>query len=316
VSFSAPVFLLGLLLVPLGIFALRASRRRATRYAVRFPAASTLKLAAGTVPAWRKHLPAALALATMAVLSLALAKPQRTIEVPSERAQIMLVTDHSRSMLATDVDPNRITAAKKAARAFLDQVPRRLPVGVVAYSNLPDAVQAPSRDHNDAREIIDAQEADGATATGDALLVARDALVRARTRGKRPPAAIVLVSDGQTTVGLDPVDVARSARRLKIPIYTISLGTAAATVPNPQFGAPRLPAVPDPVTLRRIAEVSGGKSFSADDDSELSSIYKKLGSQLGTRQEHREMTSAFAIAGLILLLGAGAASLRTGSRLP
>jgi Ca-activated chloride channel family protein len=117
-------------------------------------------------------------------------------------------------------------------------------------------------------------------------------------------------------VGLDPVEVAATTRRLKIPIYTISLGTDVATVPNPQFGAPRLRVVPDPATLKRIAEVSGGQAFSAEDDSELSSIYKKLGSQLGTRQEHREITSAFAIAGLLLLLGAGAASLRTRSRLP
>jgi Ca-activated chloride channel family protein len=315
VSFGAPIFLLALLLVPLAILALRASRRRAMRYAVRFPAAATLKVAAGTVPAWRRHLPAAVAVAAMAVLALALAKPHRTIEVPSERASIMLVTDHSRSMLATDVEPNRLTAAKKAARAFLGQIPERLPVGVVAYSNVPDAVQAPSRDHSEARAIIDGQEADGATATGDALLVARDALVKGR-KGRRAPAAIVLVSDGQTTVGLDPVEVARTARRLKIPIFTISLGTDAATVPSPQLGAPRLPAVPDPVTLRRIAEVSGGQPFSADDDNELSSIYKKLGSQLGTRKERREITSAFAVAGLVLLLGAGAASLRTRGRLP
>jgi Ca-activated chloride channel family protein len=316
VSFDAPIFLLCLLLVPLAILALRASRRRATRYAVRFPAAATLKLAAGTVPAWRRHLPAAVALAAMAALALALAKPHRTIEVPSERASIMLVTDHSRSMLATDVEPNRLTAAKKAAQAFLAQVPERLPVGVVAYSNAPDAVQTPSRDHDDARSIIEDQEADGATATGDALLVARDALVKARTPGRRTPSAIVLVSDGQTTVGLDPVEVARTARRFKIPIFTISLGTDAATVPSPELGAPRLPAVPDPVTLRRIAEVSGGQAFSADDDDELSSIYKELGSQLGTRKERREITSAFAVAGLLLLLGAGAASLRTRSRLP
>ena len=314
-SFAAPAFLLGLLLVPLGLLAYRASRRRATRYAVRFPAASTLKLAAGTVPRWSRHLPAAAALAALATLTLALARPHRTVDVPSERASIMLVTDHSRSMLATDVRPDRLTAAKKAARAFLEQVPDRLPVGVVAYSGAPDAVQAPSRNHNDARGIIDQQEADGATATGDALLAARDALVRRRPAGARPPAAIVLLSDGQTTVGYDPVEVARTARRFKIPIFTISLGTAAATVPGPELGT-RLPAIPDPETLKQIARVSGGKAFSAEDDRELSSIYKTLGSQLGTRQERREMTSAFVIGGLVLLLGAAAASVRTSSRLP
>ncbi len=314
-SFASPLFLLGLLLVPLALLALHAARRRARRYAVRFTAAPALKLAAGTVPAWRTHLPTAAALAALAVLTLALAKPHRTVDVPSERATIMLVTDHSRSMLATDVKPDRLTAAKKAARAFIDQLPRRIPLGIVAFSGAPDAVQAPSRDHDDTRQIIEAQVADGATATGDALTAATEALVRGRPIGRRPPAAIVLLSDGQTSGGRDPVEVARSARRLKIPIFTVSLGTEAATVPGPQFGS-RLPAVPDPETLREIADVSGGKAFSAEDDEELSSIYKALGSQLGTRKERREITSAFAIGGLALLLGAAAASVRWGARLP
>ncbi len=314
-SFASPLFLLGLLLVPLGVLAYVAARRRSRRYAVRFTAAPTLKLAAGTVPAWRTHLPAAAALAALAVLTLALAKPQRTVDVPSERATIMLVTDHSRSMLATDVEPDRLTAAKKAARAFIDQLPPRVPLGVVAYSGAPSAVQTPSRDHDDTRQIVDAQEADGATATGDALVAATDALVRGQTVRKRPPAAIVLLSDGQTSGGRDPVVVARSARRLKIPIFTVSLGTDAATVPGPQFGS-RLPAIPDPETLREIAEVSGGKAFAAEDDEELSSIYKALGSQLATRKERREVTSAFAVGGLALLLGAAAASIRWSGRLP
>lgn len=314
-SFAAPLFLLGLALVPLGLLAYRASRRRARRYAVRFPAASTLRLAAGTVPPWRTHLPALAALAALAVLTLALARPHRTVDVPSERASIMIVTDHSRSMLATDVEPDRLTAAKKAARAFLDRLPERIPVGIVAYSGAPDAVQAPSRDHEEVRRIIDRQEADGATVTGDALLAATDALVKGRAPGRRPPAAIVLLSDGQTSGGLDPVEVARAARRRGIPIYTISLGTDAATVPGPELGT-RLPAVPDPETLRRIAEVSAGKAFAAEDEEELSSIYEALGSQLGTREERREITSAFAVGGLALLLGAAAASVRTGSQLP
>ena len=316
-SFAAPIFLLGLLLVPLGALAYEASRRRARRYAVRFPAARTLRLAAGTVPAWRSHLPAVVALAAMAVLALALAKPQRTVAVPSERATLMLVTDHSRSMLATDVEPDRLTAAKKAARAFLEQLPRRLPVGIVAYSGRPDAVQAPSRNHDETREVIDAQEADGATATGDALLAAIRALTASRPAGERPPSAIVLLSDGRSSPGtLDPVDVAHEARRRKIPVFTVSLGTDEAFVPNPQPGAPPLPALPDPETLKRIAEVSGGKAFAAEDDEELSSIYKALGSQLGTREERREMTSAFAVGGLVLLLGAAVASVRGASPLP
>jgi Ca-activated chloride channel family protein len=317
-SFASPVFLLALGLVPLALAAQVASRRRARRYAVRFTGVAALKLAAGTTPAWRRHLPTALLLAALATLALALAKPQRSIAVPVERASIMLVTDHSRSMLATDVNPDRLDAAKRAAHTFLNQLPAPIRVGVTTFSDVPDATQAPSRDHALARRLVDAQQADGATATGDALQVAIDTLQHEPKGldGKRPPSAIVLLSDGATTVGRDPVEVAHEAGGLKIPIYTVALGTKDATVPNPGFGPPFLPVPPDPETMRRIAAASGGRAFNAQDDQQLSTIYQTLGSQLGTRTEHREVTAAFAVGGLLLLLGAAAASTRWAGRLP
>jgi Ca-activated chloride channel family protein len=316
-SFAAPAFLLALLLIPLTVLALAASRRRATRHAVRFTGVGTLKLAALAVPAWRRHIPAALALAALAALVLALAEPQRTVAVPLERAAIMLVTDHSRSMLANDVEPNRLKAAKRAAATFLDQVPKRVRVGVVAFSDAPDAVQTPSQDRDSVRTVIQEQAADGATATGEALAAALDMLVSDRgERGrKRVPAAVVLLSDGKTTTGRDPVTVAATARRLRIPIFTVALGTRDATVPDPVFGRP-LPANPDPETLARIAETSDGRAFTADDSKELSAIYKALGSQLGTKEEKRETTVSFAIIASLLLVGAGAASVRWSGRLP
>ena len=315
-SFATPAWLLGLALVPLALLAYQASRRRGSRYAVRFTAVPALRMAAGTVPAWRRHVPAALALAALAALVLALAKPQKTIAVPVERASIMLVTDHSRSMSATDVEPDRLSAAQRAARTFINQLPDQVRLGAVAFSDTPDAVQAPSSDHDDARRIVDGQIADGATATGAALEVAIDALRNDRQNGKRPPSAIVLLSDGKTTVPPDPVPIARTSGQLKIPIYTVALGTRDATVPNPNpFGTPLLVA-PDPETLRQIAEVSGGKAFTAEDSDSLKSIYKTLGSQLGTKKQKKQVTASFAIGGLVLLLGAGVASLRWAGRLP
>jgi Ca-activated chloride channel family protein len=315
-SFAAGAWLWALLLVPLAALAYWVSRQRAKRYAVRFTAVPALRLAAGTVPAWRRHLPAALALAALAALVVAMAKPQKTVAVPVERASIMLVTDHSRSMSATDVEPNRLAAAQRAARAFLDKLPSQVRVGAVAFSDAPDAVQAPSSDHDDARRIIDGQVADGATATGDALQVAIDALRNDKQNGKRPPSAIILLSDGKTTTGPEPVPIARTAGQLKIPIFTVALGTRDATVPNPNpFGTP-LVVGPDPETLRQISQVSGGKAYTAEDSDRLNSIYKTLGSQLGTRKKLREVTSSFAIGGLLLLLGAGIASLRWAGRLP
>jgi Ca-activated chloride channel homolog len=315
VSFAEPIFLLGLLAVPLLVLAQVAARRRARRHALRFTAVPALKLAATTVPAWRRHVPPVLALLALASLVLALAKPQRTVAVPLERASIMLVTDHSRSMLADDVKPDRLTAAQRAARRFLDQVPDRLRVGAVAFSDVPDSVQPPTENHDDVRDVIDNQVADGATATGEALQTAVDTLARDRQNGRRPPAAIVLLSDGKTTTGRDPVGVAEAAGRLRIPIFTISLGTRSAVVPNPGFGPP-LPATPDPEQLARIAEASRGRAFKAEDDEELSSIYSALGSQLGTKNVKRESSVVFAIGGALFLVGAAAASIRLTGRLP
>jgi Ca-activated chloride channel family protein len=219
-------------------------------------------------------------------------------------------------MSATDVEPTRLAAAQRAARAFLDKLPSQVRVGAVAFSDAPDAVQAPSNNHDDARRIIDGQVADGATATGDALQVAIDALRNDKQNGKRPPSAIILLSDGKTTTGPEPVPIARAAGHLKIPIYTVALGTRDATVPNPNpFGTPLIVG-PDPETLRQISQVSGGKAYTAEDSDRLNSIYKTLGSQLGTRKKLREITSSFAIGGLVLLLGAGIASMRWAGRLP
>jgi Ca-activated chloride channel family protein len=316
VSFATPAWLFALALVPLAWLAYQASRRRGSRYAVRFTAVPALKAAATVVPAWRRHIPAALALAALTALVLALAKPEKTVAVPVERASIMLVTDHSRSMSATDVEPDRLSAAQRAARTFLNTLPEQVRVGAVAFSDTPDAVQSPSADHDDARRIVDSQVADGATATGAALEVAIDALKNDKQNGKRPPSAIILLSDGKTTVPPDPVPIARAAGQLKIPIYTVALGTRDATVPNPNpFGTPLLVA-PDPATLRQIAQVSGGKAFTAEDSDSLKSIYKTLGSQLGTKNQKKQITASFAIGGLVLLLGAAASSLRLAGRLP
>ena len=185
----------------------------------------------------------------------------------------------------------------------------------MAFSDFPDAIQAPSQDHDAARGVIDGQVADGATATGDALESAVDLLRREREGPRKTPAAIVLLSDGKTTVGRDPVEVAADAKRIGVPVYTVSLGTEAATVPNPGLGPP-LPATPDPETLEEIAETSGGRAFSAEDDQQLATIYRALGSRLGTKDEKREVTAAFAGAGVILLLAAAGASVRRRALLP
>jgi len=315
VSFGSPWWLLGLLAVPLAIAALWSSRRRARRYEIRFPAVSSMLAALPAVPLWRRVLPTALALAAMTMLAVAAAKPQHTVRVALSSASIMLVTDHSGSMQATDVRPTRLRAAQNAANGFIKQLPSGVKLGIVAFSLQPDAAQAPSSDYGAVNKVVDAQVANGGTATGDALNAALELLKQGKATAPKG-SAIILLSDGARTVGRDPIPVAQEAAQLKVPIFTVALGTEDAVVPNPQPFQPPLPATPDPATMRQIARITHARSFSASDADRLGSIYKSLGSALGSKTEKHELTVGFAIAGLILLLGAAGTSLRFGGRLP
>jgi Ca-activated chloride channel homolog len=314
-SFASPVALAALALIPLAVAWHVTRQRRASRYAVRFTGTDTL---AGLLPqpaAWRRLLPPALFLAALAALLIAVARPQATVAVPVERATVVLVTDASRSMLAEDVDPSRIDAVKRAANSFIDQVPDELRVGSVAFAEVPHSLEPPTTDHDAIRDAIDAIEADGGTGTGDALVAAlRMARGNSDDEENRPPAAIVLLSDGKATRGRDPVGVAREARRAGVPIYTVALGTEEGVVPGPSLGG--LPVPPDPETMRQIARVSGGRAFVVEDAERLDSIYEDLGSRVGTKSEKRELTGAFAGGGLALLLAATAFGLRFSGRLP
>jgi Ca-activated chloride channel homolog len=308
-SFAAPLFLLGLLAVPLaaGLHVLAQRHRR--RYAVRFPGVPVAAAAVSALPAWRRHVPAGLLALAATGLVLALARPETTVAVPVEQASVMLVTDVSGSMLATDVTPDRLSAARSAGIAFLEEAPENLRVGAVAFSDSAHVLQAPTTDHEQVRAALDRLAAAGGTATGDGLDAALGALGTEQD-GRRPPAAIVLLSDGEQTAGRDPVGVAREAGRIRIPIYTVALGTPDGVVQ----GYLRVP--PDPEAMRQIAETSGGQAFEVSDGDQLAAVYERLGSQLGTRDETREITAGFAAAGLLLLGGAMVASVRWLGRLP
>ncbi len=314
-SFSAPIWLAALALIPAAIAASSFARRRARRYAVRFPAVSTLALAVGPSSAWRRRLPAAFALAAMAALALAMARPHVSYSAPVNEASVMLVSDESGSMAAGDVQPSRLGAAESAANTFIDQLPAAVRVGALAFSSAPNAVQAPVADHRQARNVINAQSADGGTATGDALDLALQ-LLHGDQR-THAPAAIVLLSDGAANQGQDPTTVARKAAQEKIPIYTVALGTAGGTLTNPAdpLGQP-VAVPPDPQLMAQIATLSGGRSFNAQNADELSSIYRSLGKKLGTMSRKREVSADFAVGALVLLLVAGLGSTRWSGRLP
>ena len=312
-SFASPLWLAALALVPLAIVASVLARRRARRYAVRFPAVSTVALL-GATRSRRRHLPAALLLAALAALVLALARPHVSESAPVHEGTVMLVIDESGSMSSTDVQPTRLAAAQSAANTFIDQLPDTVRVGAIAFSTATNAVQAPSADHSAARALVASLSAGGATATGNALSLALTLLDG--TNPKHPPAAIVLMSDGAANAGEDVSTVARIAAQERIPIDTVALGTSSGLIPNPDpFGAP-VSVPPDPALMAEIAQLSHGRTFTAQSADELSSIYQHLGSEIGTVKHSHEVTASFAIAGLALVLMAGVAATLLSPRLP
>jgi Ca-activated chloride channel homolog len=311
VSFGAPVVLAALVLIPVTIVAYVRYQRHRRRAAAAFASPALLASVAPRRPGWRRHAPMAAFALALAVLIVAAAKPQKTVAVPVERASIMLATDVSGSMEATDVRPSRLVAARRAAKKFVDGVPRGVNVGVMAFNGRPRVLQSPTPERDDIATALNRLSPSGGTATGDAISAALRVLRQPTGINKKPPpSAIVLLSDGASTKGKNPIAAAQEAKRAKIPVYTVALGTPAGTIEVPRPGGAqgtetrRVP--PDPDSLAQIARASGGQTFTADNASELKRVYQKLGSQLGTEKRKRQLTSSFAGGALVLLLvGAG-----------
>jgi Ca-activated chloride channel homolog len=318
VTFGAPLVLIALAALPaLGVWYMRQQGRRRARAAA-FARPALQRNIVPRRPGWRRHAPYAVLALALGILIVAAARPERTVAVPVERASIMLLTDNSGSMEATDVKPNRLTAAKQAAQRFIASVPARVNLGVLAFNQTPRVLQSPTRDRFDVSAAIERMTPSGGTATGEAIASATNVLRRVPGElGRRPPSAIVLLSDGASTSGRDPVAAAQAAGRLHIPVYTVALGTSSGQIQVPRRGGgTRTQAVPpDPQSLAQVAQASGGQGFTARTATGLKQVYEKLGSQLGHRDEKRQVTSAVAGGGLLVLLAGAALSLGWFGRL-
>jgi Ca-activated chloride channel homolog len=317
VSFQSPLLLLTLLALPVAALLYRVHSRRSERAVAAFTSPVLLESVAPRRPGWRRHVPYGLYALALVGLALALARPEMTVAVPDERASIVLATDTSGSMQAADVPPSRLVAAREAGLDFLDGVPREVKVGAVVFNHTVKSIDPPAADRAPVRHALERLRPSGGTATGEALASSLSVVRQAGSGGRPAPAAVVLLSDGASTHGRDPLPLADEAARLGVPIYTVALGTDAGTIDvETPTGLEQRAVPPDRETLRRLAETSGGRYFEADDRPELDEVYERLGSQVAKRDEPREITAAFAGAGALLLLGGAGLSLHWFRRLP
>ena len=312
-TFTWPLALLALLIVPAALaFAVYVNRRR-SRYAVSF---TNLDVLAGVVERrrhWRRWLALALLLLALATAATALARPKANISVPDENAAVVLVVDVSGSMRANDVEPTRLDAAVAAMRTFLDKLPKQYKVGLVEFSSEPDVLQPPTRDRQTVRDALGYLAPQAGTAIGDGLAMAVKLVQTTlaaqgvkRRAGHDLPAAIVLLSDGAQNRGvLQPSQAAARARAAGIRVYTVALGTPSGVV---QFGfglfTNSIPVPPDPPTMRAIARQTGGRTYTVRNAQRLDAVYQTLGSNIGRRAERREITSWFAVASAVFLVAA------------
>ena len=254
-SFLHPAVLVALLVIPLLIAWYVGQQRRRGRAAAAFAAPVLSASVAPRRPRWRRHVPMLAFALALAVLIVAAARPQRTVAEPVDTASIMLANDTSGSMAATDVAPSRLAAAEKAANRFLAKVPGSVRVGLLEFNTTVALLQSPTTDHALVSSALAQLRVTGGTAIGDALRTALHTLATVpKEAGKKPPGAILLLSDGASDVGSDPITAAQQAAAAHIPIYTVdsdadetvrrSAATRRSRCPcrRPRRSSPRSPA--------------------------------------------------------------------------
>lgn len=318
--FATPLALLALLLVPLAVAGYLLLERRRRAAAAEFATPALIPNLVGRRPGRLRHLPPALGLLALALVATGLARPHASLSVEREEATVVLAIDVSRSMLATDVKPSRLASAQAAVRAFLEKLPDGYRVAIVSFAQTANVVLPPTSNRELAERALTSLRPGDGTALGGGIARAVQVAERVRGKdGKRVPTAVVLLSDGAQTIGTQtPLSAARRAGALEIPISGVALGTAGGVVEvrNPDGFVERVTVPPDPRTLRRVAAATKGGFYEAPDGERLRAVYEELGSRVGRVDEEREVTSVFAAAGALLLIGAGLASAGLFGRLP
>jgi Ca-activated chloride channel homolog len=348
-AFDWPSMLWLLLAVPALIGAYVLIVRRKEKTALRFASLSLIRQAMGPGHQLRPHIPPLLFLLAMIVAIVAVARPNARVSLPSRQQTIILAVDVSLSMSATDVDPNRITAAQAAAKAFVEDRPSDVRIGIVAFGGSAVLVQSPTMNRNELLAAIDRFQLQRGTATGSALYTSlaallpeagidlqaldlkversqdskRDSRLNSRKSdekeftplvpGSYRSGAIILMSDGRRTVGPDPLDAARLAADHGIRVFTVGFGTKEGVM----IGAEGWSAYVrlDEETLQAIADVTRGIYFHAGTAEDLKKVYQELNARLVMERKDVEITFLFAAMAAVLLLVSAALSLLWFSRL-
>jgi Ca-activated chloride channel family protein len=320
VRFDWPLALLLLLLVPLAVGGYVLLERRRRRQSAAFAAPALHPNLIGRSPGRLRHLAPVLALVALAALAIGLARPHAMISVPQEEATVVLAIDTSRSMVAKDVPPSRLAVAQRAVRGFLDKLPEDYRVGMVSFAQSAQTVLPATANRQAAQAALRSLRTGDGTALGEGIARAIQVAQRVPAEeGKKPPASILVLSDGAQTQGvLTPAQAAERARKLRIPVYTVAYGTenGVVEVVDDNGFRQRVTVPPDPPTLRRVAQATGGRFYAAPTAAQLEAVYEELGSRIGSVRKEREITAAFAASGAVLLLAAGAASAFLFGRLP
>jgi Ca-activated chloride channel family protein len=316
-AFLDPERLLILLVIPLLVAAYIFATRRKNRRGMRFTNTSMLDVVVPKQSQWRRHLAVALSLLSLITLTAAFARPKTQVDVPRERATVVLVIDASQSMQATDVQPNRLAAAKTAARDFVQQLPEKYNVSVVSMAGSASILVPPTIAHNTVENAINSVQLQDSTAIGEGIAAGLRALQQAPKDPSNPdsvaPGAIVLLSDGANTVGRAPQQAAAEAKAAQVPVYTIAYGTENGYV---DLDGKREPVPVDHQEMQQVAQLSGGEYFAAATADQLKSVYENIGSAVGYEKADREVTSRFAGYGLALAVLAALGAISLGARWP
>jgi len=332
-TFVWPVLLWLLLLVPVLVLLYLWLMHRRKKNTLQFSSLSIVKQALGKGPGWRRHVPPALLLMALTTLLLASARPAAVLTLPMQEETIILAMDVSGSMRATDVQPDRITAAQNAAKAFLNELPHSVRVGVVSFAGTAAVVQPPTQNHEDIVAAIDRFQLQRGTAIGSGIVLSLATIFpdagidlsqvtgqrnMPATLGEKPKqqddrpvapgsynsAAIILLTDGQRTTGPDPIDAAKMAADRGVRIYSVGIGTKDGETIGFEGWSMRVRL--DEETLKNIANLTRGEYFYAGTAADLTKVYQSLSSRMVVEKKETEVSGLFAAAGaLLMVLAAG-----------